>query len=54
MAITDSYAWSSFLIDLYTNDDIIAWLDTDSPFLLPVTMPTIMTDGKVRILGPVV
>ncbi len=43
--------WSSFLIDLYTNDDIIAWLDTDSPFLLPVTMPTIMTDGKVRILG---
>ena len=43
--------WSSFLIDLYTNDDIVAWLDTDSPFLLPVTMPTIMTDGKVRILG---
>ena len=43
--------WSSFFIDLYTNDDIIAWLDTDSPFLLPVTMPTIMTNGKVRILG---
>ncbi|CAB4010078.1 Hypothetical predicted protein [Paramuricea clavata] len=43
--------WSSFFIDLYTNDDIIAWLDTDSPFLLPVTMPTIMPNGKVKILG---
>ncbi|CAB4006254.1 Hypothetical predicted protein [Paramuricea clavata] len=43
--------WSSFLIDLYTNDDIVAWLDSDSPFVFPVTMPTIITDGKVRILG---
>ena len=43
--------WSSFFLDLYTNDDIIGWLDNDSPFILPVTLPTIMTDGKVRILG---
>ena len=43
--------WSSFFIDLYTNDSIIAWLDTDSPFLFPVTMPTIISDGKVRVLG---
>lgn len=43
--------WSSFLTDLYTSDDIIGWLDNDSPFLLPVALPTIMTDGKVRILG---
>ena len=43
--------WSSFFLDLYTNDDIIGWLDNDAPFILPVTLPTIMTDGKVRILG---
>ncbi|XP_046842832.1 uncharacterized protein LOC124436905 [Xenia sp. Carnegie-2017] len=43
--------WSSFFMDLYTDDDVIAWLDSDSPFLLPVTMSTIMPNGRVRILG---
>ncbi|XP_046852229.1 uncharacterized protein LOC124445553 [Xenia sp. Carnegie-2017] len=43
--------WSSFFIDLYTDDEVIAWLDSDSPFVLPVTMSTITPHGKVRVLG---
>ena len=43
--------WSSFFIDLYTNDSIIAWMDTDSAFLTPVTKPTIFNGTRVRILG---
>ena len=29
--------WSSFFIDLYTNDPTIAWIDSDVAFLTPVT-----------------
>ncbi|XP_046858013.1 LOW QUALITY PROTEIN: uncharacterized protein LOC124451447 [Xenia sp. Carnegie-2017] len=43
--------WSSFFIDLYSDDEVIAWLDSDSPFIFPVTMLTIKPNGKVRILG---
>ncbi|XP_046863291.1 uncharacterized protein LOC124457036 [Xenia sp. Carnegie-2017] len=43
--------WSSFFIDLYTNDEVIAWLDSDSPFNFPVTISTIKANGKVRILS---
>ena len=43
--------WSSFFIDLYTNDPIIAWMDTDVAFLAPVTKATIFNGSRIRILG---
>ena len=43
--------WSSFFIDLYTNDPIIAWMDSDSTFLTPVTKATVFNGSKIRILG---
>ena len=43
--------YSSFLIDLYTNDDIIAWMDADSGFVSPVTNKSIFNGTKVRVLG---
>ena len=43
--------WSSFFIDLYTNDPIIAWMDSDATFLTPVTKATIFNGSKIRILG---
>ncbi|XP_046853991.1 uncharacterized protein LOC124447146 [Xenia sp. Carnegie-2017] len=43
--------WNSFFIDLYADDEVIAWLDSDSPFIFPVTLLTIKPNGKVRILG---
>ena len=43
--------WSSFFIDLYTNDTVIAWMDTDAGFGVPVTEETIFNGTKVRVLG---
>jgi len=43
--------WSSFFIDLYTNDNIIAWMDSDAAFITPVTEASIFTGKKPRILG---
>ena len=43
--------WSSFFIDLYTNDPIIAWMDSDVAFLAPVTKATIFNGSRIRILG---
>ena len=43
--------WSSFFIDLYTDDPIIAWMDSDATFLTPVTKATIFNGSKIRILG---
>ena len=43
--------WSSFFIDLYTNDSIIAWMDTDAGFGSPVTKSSIFNGTKVRVLG---
>ena len=43
--------WSSFFIDQYTNDPIIAWMDSDVTFLTPVTKATIFNGSKIRILG---
>ena len=43
--------WSSFFIDLYTNDSIIAWMDTDAWFGSPVTKSTIFNGTKLRVLG---
>jgi len=40
--------WSSFFIDLYTNDPIIAWMDSDVAFLAPVTKATIFNGSRIR------
>ena len=39
--------WSSFFIDQYTNDSIIAWMDIDTAFLTPITKSTIFADTKL-------
>lgn len=43
--------WSSFFIDLYTNDSIIAWMDNDAAFITPVTKSSIFNGTKLRVLG---
>ena len=43
--------WSSFLFDLYTNDPIIAWMDSDVAFITPVTKSSIFSGTKLRVLG---
>ena len=42
--------YSSFFIDLYTND-IIAWMDADAGFASPVTEESIFNGTKLRVLG---
>ena len=43
--------WSSFFIDLHTDDPIVAWMDSDVAFLTPVTKATIFNGSRIRILG---
>ena len=43
--------WSSFFIDLYSNDSIIAWMDSDAAFITPVTKSSIFNGTKLRALG---
>ena len=43
--------WSSFFMDLFTNDSIIAWMDNDAAFITPVTKSMIFTGTKLRNLG---
>ena len=43
--------WSSFFIDLYTDERIVAWMDSDVAFLAPVTKATIFNGSRIRILG---
>ena len=43
--------WSSFFFDLYTNDSIIAWMDSDAAFITPVTNSSIFNGTKLRVLG---
>ena len=43
--------WSSFFIDLYLNDSIIAWMDNDVAFFTPVTKSSIFTGTKLRVIG---
>ena len=42
--------WSSFFIDLYTDDLVVAWMDNDAAFLMPVTESTIFNGTRIRIL----
>ena len=43
--------WSSFFIDLHSNDSIIAWMDSDTAFITPVTEKSIFNGTKLRMLG---
>lgn len=43
--------WSSFFIDLYSTDKIVAWMDTDAAFITPVTESSIFNGKRLRILG---
>ena len=43
--------WSSFFIDLYSTDKIIAWMDTDAAFITPVTEKSIFNGTILRMLG---
>ena len=43
--------WSSYFIDLYSTDKIIAWMDTDAAFITPVTEKTIFNGKKLRLFG---
>ena len=43
--------WSSFFMDLFTDDSIIAWMDNDAAFITPVTKSMIFTGTKLRNLG---
>ena len=43
--------WSSFFLDLYTNDLMVAWMDSDAAFLMPVTESTIFSGTRIRLLG---
>ena len=43
--------WSSYFIDLYSNDSIIAWMDNDAAFITPVTKSSIFNGTKLRTLG---
>ena len=43
--------YSSFFIDLYTDDTIIAWMDSDAGFGLPVREESIFNVTKLRVLG---
>ena len=43
--------WSSFFMDLFSNDSIIAWMDNDVAFITPMTKSSIFTGTKLRVLG---
>ena len=43
--------WSSFFIDLYTNDSIVGWVDGDVAFVTPVTKSSIFDGPKLRVIG---
>ena len=43
--------WSSFFIDLYSNDSVIAWIDADDAFFTPVTKSSIFNGTKLQVLG---
>ncbi|ESO88964.1 hypothetical protein LOTGIDRAFT_154033 [Lottia gigantea] len=43
--------FSSFLLDLFIETDVIAWTDTDGKFTSPVTKDNIVNNGKLRAKG---
>lgn len=43
--------YSSFLMDMYTEAEVIAWIDTDVVFTMPVTNESIVRDGRLVVKG---
>ena len=43
--------YSSFLMDLYTRTTVIAWIDTDAVFTMPVTNDSIARNGRLVVKG---
>ena len=43
--------WSSFFNDLYTNDIIIAWVDSDTAFSSSVTLNSMYNGTRLRVIG---
>ena len=44
--------YSMFLMDLYTNSSVIAYTDTDAPFILPVGHSSIFSkEGRLKVIG---
>jgi hypothetical protein len=43
--------WSSFFNDLYTKDEIIAWVDSDTAFSTSVTRNSIYNGTRLRVIG---
>ncbi|CAB4042836.1 Hypothetical predicted protein [Paramuricea clavata] len=43
--------WSSFLNDLYTNDTVIAWVDSDTAFSTSVTRNSMYNGTRLRVIG---
>ena len=43
--------WSSYFIDLFTTDSIVAWVDSDVAFVTPVTKSSIFDGTKLRVIG---
>ncbi|XP_046864008.1 uncharacterized protein LOC124457885 [Xenia sp. Carnegie-2017] len=43
--------WSSFYNDLYTNDTVIAWVDSDTAFSASVTDRSMYNGTKLRVIG---
>ncbi|CAB4039612.1 Hypothetical predicted protein, partial [Paramuricea clavata] len=43
--------WSSFFNDLYTNDTVIAWVDSDTAFSTSVTINSIYYGTRLRAIG---
>ncbi len=43
--------WSSFFNDLYTNDKVIAWVDSDTAFSTSVTRNSMYNGTRLRVIG---
>ena len=43
--------YSSFLMDMYTEAEVIAWIDTDVVFTMPVTNESISRNGRLVVKG---
>ena len=42
--------WSSFFMDLYINESIVAWTDADAMFTTPVTPDNIFNGQRLRVV----
>ena len=43
--------YSSFMMDMYTDAPIIAWIVTDAVFTMPVIEQSIIKNGKLIVKG---